>query len=40
MITIPAPMHAPERLVRPFTDPDWLFEIMVDGYRSMAGDEE
>jgi len=36
MLTIPAPMHAPERLVRPFTSDDWIYEIKVDGYRRMA----
>jgi len=39
MLTIPAPMHAPERLVRPFTSDDWIYEIKVDGYRCMAGIE-
>ena len=36
MITIPAPMQAPEALRPPFTDPDWLYEIKQDGYRCMA----
>jgi bifunctional non-homologous end joining protein LigD len=32
-------MHAPERLVRPFTSPDWIYEIKHDGYRCLAGIE-
>jgi bifunctional non-homologous end joining protein LigD len=32
-------MHAPEQLVQPFTDPDWIMEIKMDGYRCMAGIE-
>jgi len=39
MLTIPAPMHAPERLVQPFTSPDWIYEIKHDGYRCLAGIE-
>ena len=39
MTPIPAPMHAPEQLRAPFTDPDWLYEIKFDGYRAMAGIE-
>jgi bifunctional non-homologous end joining protein LigD len=35
MITIPAPMHATEG-GRPFTDPDWIYEIKYDGYRTLA----
>lgn len=35
MLTIPAPMHATER-GRPFTDPDWIYEIKYDGYRCLA----
>lgn len=36
---LPAPMHAPEQLVQPFTDPDWIYELKHDGYRCMAGVE-
>lgn len=32
-------MHAPEQLVAPITDPDWIYEIKHDGYRCMAGVE-
>jgi bifunctional non-homologous end joining protein LigD len=32
-------MQAPEALRKPFTDPDWLYEIKFDGYRCMAGVE-
>jgi ATP-dependent DNA ligase len=32
-------MHAPQALRRPFTDPEWLYEIKLDGYRCMAGVE-
>jgi ATP-dependent DNA ligase len=39
VIIIPAPMQAPEQLYRPFTDPDWLYEIKFDGYRCVAGVE-
>ncbi len=39
MITLPAPMHAPEGSRAPFTDPAWLFEIKMDGHRCMAGIE-
>jgi bifunctional non-homologous end joining protein LigD len=39
VITIPAPMQAPEALRPPFTDPDWLYELKFDGYRCMAGIE-
>jgi bifunctional non-homologous end joining protein LigD len=39
VVTIPAPMQAPEQLRQPFTDPDWLYEIKLDGYRVMAGVE-
>ena len=31
-MTIPAPMLAPERLHRPFTDSGWIY-----GYRCLAG---
>jgi bifunctional non-homologous end joining protein LigD len=31
------PMQAAERAVKPFTDPDWLYEIKFDGYRTLAG---
>lgn len=37
MVTIPAPMQAPEALRNPFTDPEWLYELKFDGYRCMAG---
>lgn len=37
MISIPAPMLAPEKLREPFTDPEWLYELKFDGYRCMAG---
>jgi bifunctional non-homologous end joining protein LigD len=36
VVTIPAPMQAPEALRPPFTDPDWLYELKFDGYRCMA----
>lgn len=39
VIAIPAPMQAPEALRRPFTDPEWLYEIKWDGHRAMAGVE-
>jgi ATP-dependent DNA ligase len=39
MVTIPAPMQAPEQLFKPFTSPDWLYELKFDGYRCMAGIE-
>lgn len=39
MITIPAPMLAPEILRAPFTSDDWLYEIKFDGYRCLAGIE-
>jgi ATP-dependent DNA ligase len=29
-------MQAPDALRRPFTDPDWLYEIKYDGYRCLA----
>jgi ATP-dependent DNA ligase len=32
-------MHAQERLVRPFSSPDWVYEIKHDGYRCQAGIE-
>lgn len=32
-------MHAPERLAEPFSSPDWLYELKMDGYRCMAGVE-
>jgi bifunctional non-homologous end joining protein LigD len=35
VITIPAPMMAREG-ARPFTDPDWIYEVKYDGYRCMA----
>jgi bifunctional non-homologous end joining protein LigD len=35
MVTIPAPMHATEG-GRPFTDPDWIYEVKYDGYRCLA----
>jgi bifunctional non-homologous end joining protein LigD len=35
MLTIPAPMLA-VRGGKPFTSPDWLYEIKFDGYRCMA----
>ena len=37
MVTIPAPMQAPAALRTAFTDPDWLYEIKMDGYRCLAG---
>lgn len=37
VIEIPPPMHAPEQLRAPFTDPEWLYELKFDGYRCMAG---
>jgi bifunctional non-homologous end joining protein LigD len=37
VITIPAPMLAPERLFEPFTDDGWVYELKVDGYRTLAG---
>jgi bifunctional non-homologous end joining protein LigD len=40
VITIPAPMNAPDVLVKPFSSPDWLYELKFDGYRCMAGIEE
>jgi hypothetical protein len=39
VLTIPAPMQAPETLRQPFTDPEWLYELKFDGYRCMAGIE-
>lgn len=39
MITIPAPMQAPDALRPAFTDPDWLYELKFDGYRCLAGIE-
>lgn len=39
MVTIPAPMQAPERLFKPFTSPDWIYELKFDGYRCLAGME-
>ena len=36
MITIPAPMLAPERLYEPFTDEGWVYELKMDGYRTLA----
>jgi bifunctional non-homologous end joining protein LigD len=38
-IDFPAPMQAPERLVQPFSSPDWLYEIKHDGFRCLAGIE-
>ena len=35
MITIPAPMRATEG-GKPFTDPEWIYEVKYDGYRCMA----
>lgn len=32
-----SPMRAPEQPVPAFTDPDWLYEIKFDGYRTLAG---
>jgi ATP-dependent DNA ligase len=40
VITFPAPMHAPEALRQPFTDPEWIYEIKFDGYRCLAGIED
>lgn len=40
MVEIPAPMHAPDTLRAPFTDPAWLYELKFDGYRCMAGIEK
>lgn len=37
VIVFPEPMHAPDRLVHPFTDDGWIYEIKHDGYRCMAG---
>jgi ATP-dependent DNA ligase len=34
-VTIPAPMRASAG-GKPFTSPDWLYEIKFDGYRCMA----
>ncbi len=34
--TIPAPMLASPG-GKPFTSPDWLYEIKFDGYRCLAG---
>lgn len=39
MIHIPAPMHAPEQLFKPFTSDEWIYELKFDGYRCMAGTE-
>jgi ATP-dependent DNA ligase len=36
VLTIPAPMQAPEPLRQPFTDPQWQYELKFDGYRCMA----
>jgi bifunctional non-homologous end joining protein LigD len=33
------PMQAAESPVKAFTDPDWIFEIKFDGYRTLAGVE-
>lgn len=38
MIEIPPPMRATEG-GKPFTDPEWVFEIKYDGYRVLAGVE-
>jgi bifunctional non-homologous end joining protein LigD len=35
VISIPAPMHATEGW-KPFSSPDWLYEIKYDGYRCLA----
>lgn len=35
MLAIPAPMRATEG-GRPFTSPDWIYEVKYDGYRAMA----
>ena len=35
MLTIPAPMRATEG-GKPFTDPDWIYELKYDGYRCLA----
>jgi hypothetical protein len=35
-VLIPAPMLASPG-GKPFTSPDWLYEIKFDGYRCMAG---
>lgn len=35
MVTIPAPMRATEG-GKPFTDPDWIYELKYDGYRCLA----
>lgn len=32
-------MQAPERLAEPFSSPDWLYELKMDGYRCLAGVE-
>lgn len=40
MVTIPAPMLAPDKLYEPFTDPGWLYQTKHDGYRCMAGVSE
>lgn len=29
-------MQAPDATVKPFTDPDWAYEIKYDGYRTLA----
>jgi len=34
-VAIPAPMHATQG-GRPFSSPDWIYEIKYDGYRCMA----
>jgi bifunctional non-homologous end joining protein LigD len=39
VVTIPAPMEAPETLRQPFTDTDWLYKLKFDGYRCLAGIE-
>lgn len=32
-------MHAPERLMAPFTADDWIYEVKIDGFRCLAGVE-
>lgn len=39
MLSIPAPMLAPETLRAPFTDSAWLYELKFDGYRCLAAVE-
>jgi len=38
-VLIPDPIHL-ARLVKPFDDPNWVFEIKHDGFRALAVIEE